>query len=203
VHHDLLSPYRHGASAIHRLPPALKVPAALAFVVGVVLLPRGAWAIYAACALGLLLLAVLSHLRPSDLAKRLLLVEPFALGVALLALCQPHGATIFASMLAKSTLGLFCMVLLSCTTRMTAIIGLLRRLHVPALLVTTLALTYRYLFLLLDESDRLRRARRSRAFSAQRHHVWRAMAGTIAQLFVRTSERAERVYAAMCARGWQ
>jgi energy-coupling factor transporter transmembrane protein EcfT len=29
------------------------------------------------------------------------------------------------------------------------------------------------------------------------------MATVISQLFIRSSERAERIYAAMCARGWR
>jgi energy-coupling factor transporter transmembrane protein EcfT len=47
------------------------------------------------------------------------------------------------------------------------------------------------------------RARRSRTFSRDRASVWRSSASVIAQLFVRSSERAERIYAAMCARGWK
>ena len=79
----------------------------------------------------------------------------------------------------------------------------LRSLRIPGLLVTTLALTYRYLFLLVDEMERMQRARRSRTFTRHRLQAWRSLATVIAQLFVRTSERAERIYAAMCARGWK
>ncbi|MEI8197996.1 MAG: energy-coupling factor transporter transmembrane component T, partial [Phycisphaerae bacterium] len=86
-----------------------------------------------------------------------------------------------------------------------------RRLRVPALLVTTLALMYRYLFVLVDESQRMRRARQSRTFAASGSGAtravggwrsWRTLATVVSQLFVRASERAERIYAAMCARGW-
>ena len=72
-----------------------------------------------------------------------------------------------------------------------------------ALLVVTLALMHRYLFVLVDETARLRRARRSRTFTTGRVFGWRLTATVAAQLFIRTSERAERVYAAMCARGWK
>ncbi len=73
----------------------------------------------------------------------------------------------------------------------------------PRLLVTVLALLYRYLFVILEESGRLARARRCRTFSRGRGAAWGSSAEIIARLFVRTSERAERVYAAMCARGWR
>jgi cobalt/nickel transport system permease protein len=75
--------------------------------------------------------------------------------------------------------------------------------RVPALLVTTLALMHRYLFVLLDESERMRRARSSRTFWRQRRARWRMLGTVVGQLFVRASERAERIYAAMCARGWK
>ena len=199
----LLEPYQHQRSAIHRLLAAVKVGGALAFVLVIVLLPRAAWTAYAAAGALLLLLAGLSRIPPAALARRLLLVEPFALGVALLSLLQPNGLMIFAAALTKSTLCLFCMVLLSSTTRFSALLRVLWRIRVPSLLVTTLALMHRYLFVLVDEAGRMTRARRSRTFSRDRASAWRSSASVIAQLFVRSSERAERIYAAMCARGWK
>jgi cobalt/nickel transport system permease protein len=203
VHRALLEPYQHQRSAIHRLPAGVKSGVALAFVLAVVLLPRTSWAAYGAGAVLLLVLAGLSHIPALALARRLLLVEPFALGVASLSLLQPDGLRVFAVTLTKSTLCLFCMVLLSSTTRFSAILRVLWRLRVPSLLVTTLALMHRYLFVLGDETGRMVRARRSRSFTRDRVSVWRSSAGVIAQLFVRSSERAERIYAAMCARGWR
>ncbi|OGV69326.1 MAG: cobalt ECF transporter T component CbiQ [Lentisphaerae bacterium RIFOXYB12_FULL_65_16] len=203
MHELLLSPYQHRQSRIHRLPAGMKLAGAGVFVMTVVLLPRTVWSAYGVAAAILLLVAALSRLPPGRLVQRLLLVEPFALGVALLALLQPNGLEIFLAMLTKSTLCLFCMVLLAAVTRFSDVLQVLWRIGVPSLLVTTLALMYRYLFLLFDEAGCMARARRSRTFRADRWSVWRSSATVIAQLFVRTSERAERVYAAMCARGWK
>jgi cobalt/nickel transport system permease protein len=203
VHNHLLSPYQHRASPIHRLPAAVKLAAALTFVVAVVLLPRSAWCAYAGAAAALFLIAALSRLAPRQLGIRLLQVEPFALGVAVLSLLQRDGLAVFAAMLVRSTLCLFCLVLLAGTTRFTDMLHVLWRLRVPALLVTTLALMHRYVFLLADEMGRMTRARRSRTFSRSRLGAWGALATVIAHLFVRSLERAERIYAAMCARGWR
>jgi cobalt/nickel transport system permease protein len=203
VNPALLEPYEPGHSPLHRLPAGLKCAAALGAVVGIVLLPRGAWAAYAASAAALLGLALLSRVRLARLGMRLVLVEPFALGVALLSLAQPGGPRIFAAVLTRGTLCLSAMLLLAVTTRFTDILRVLWRIRVPALLVTVLALMYRYLFLLLEESARLSRARRSRTLTPGRAVAWRSSADVIAALFVRSSERAERVYAAMCARGWK
>ena len=80
---------------------------------------------------------------------------------------------------------------------------MLKAARVPALLVTTLSLMYRYMFVLLDEGQRMRRARLSRTFTGRRARSWRARASVLGQLFIRSSERAERIYGAMCARGWR
>jgi energy-coupling factor transporter transmembrane protein EcfT len=49
----------------------------------------------------------------------------------------------------------------------------------------------------------MQRARASRTFSAQRVTAWRSLTAIIGQLFVRSVGRAERIYLAMCARGWK
>ena len=55
----------------------------------------------------------------------------------------------------------------------------------------------------INEAHRMKRARMSRTFTPQRRRTWQAMASVVGQLFVRASERAERIYGAMCARGWK
>jgi cobalt/nickel transport system permease protein len=203
VRHHLLDPYRPGSSPVHRLAPAAKLAAAVAFVCSVVVLPRFSWSTYAVAALALVAVAAASRIPPRHLGARLLIVEPFALGVALLSLLQRDGVLVFLALLTKSTLCLACMVLLGATTRFSDVLRTLARLRVPPLLVTTLALLYRYLYVLLEEMGRMQRARRSRTFSYRRWFMWRSSATVIGHLFLRTSERAERVYAAMSARGWR
>lgn len=198
-----LEPYHHARSVVHALPAWLKCVGAAGVVLAVVAMPWDAWAAYGVTAAALLAVAALSRVPPGRLALRLLALEPFAAGIAVLSLFQPGGGRVFAAMLARSTLCLSAMVLLGATTRFSDVLGVLRGARVPALLVTTLALMHRYLFVLLEESGRMLRARRSRTFAPGRAAAWRASATVIAQLFVRSSERAERIYAAMCARGWK
>jgi len=199
----VLSPYQHGSSAVHRLPAGAKLAAAVTCILLIVLLPRTAWWAYAAIGALLGVLAFITRANLRQMLVRLLLLEPFVLGIALLALLRPGGAALFLSMLAKSTLCLACMILLTATTRFSDLLAVLWRIRVPSLLVTTLALMHRYLFVLLEEMERMQRARRSRTFVAGRSSAWRNSAQVAGQLFVRTSERAERVYLAMCARGWK
>jgi cobalt/nickel transport system permease protein len=120
-----------------------------------------------------------------------------------MALFQNNGTEIFLSIMVKSTLCLFTVILLSNTTPFSDLLLALKRFGVPKLLITILALMYRYLFVLIDEAERLSRARSSRTFSDSRLLRWHTLASLIGQLFVRSTERAERIYAAMSARGWK
>jgi cobalt/nickel transport system permease protein len=203
IRERLLSPYQHGASVLHRLPPGIKLAAAFGCILLIVLLPRNAWGMHGALATGLAVIAIVSRASIRQLLLRLLLVEPLVIGIALLALLRPDGGMLFLSMITKSTLCLACMILLTATTRFSDILDVLRRLHVPALLITSLALTHRFMFVLVEEMQRMLRARRSRTFVEDRAATWSGSAQVAGRLFVRASERAERVYLAMCARGWE
>jgi cobalt/nickel transport system permease protein len=123
--------------------------------------------------------------------------------VAILSLFQPGGWQAFVLIVSRCTLCFITAILLGATTPVTELVQVLRKVRVPSLLITTMLLMHRYLFVLLDESQRMRRARASRTFVKRRHLEWRTMASIIGQLFIRSVERAERVYAAMSARGWQ
>jgi cobalt/nickel transport system permease protein len=203
MHRDFLDRHSRSDSIIHRLPTAGKLAAALALVVMVLLLPaRHAWWLMLPAWL-LVCIAAMSRVPWGFLLRRLLLLEPVVLGVALLAFFQPGGWRIVLFLIVRCTLCLFTMILLANTTPFAELLGVLKSLHVPGLLITTLALMYRYLFVLVDETQRMRRARASRTFVQRRGWEWKTMSTIVGQLFVRASERAERVYAAMCARGWQ
>jgi cobalt/nickel transport system permease protein len=79
----------------------------------------------------------------------------------------------------------------------------LRRLHVPAILLAILAFMYRFLFVIAKELDTMRAARRARTFDrAGFVFRWRVGAQMIGLLLIRSLGRSERVYGAMCARGW-
>jgi len=121
----------------------------------------------------------------------------------LLALFRPESVPIFWATLCKSNLCVFAMLLLTWTTPFEDVLRELRRWHFPAVMLTTLALMYRYLPVLTEESRRMSRARTSRTFRRRRLAAWQDLSLVIGQLFIRSAERAERIYLAMCARGWK
>jgi cobalt/nickel transport system permease protein len=203
MRHDSLDRWSRLDSPVHRLPAGVKLLGAVGVLLFCVLWPALRWGGWLGVTLFLLGVAGASRVPAGFLLRRVALLEPFALGVALLALFQPGGGWLFLALMVRATLCLLTITLLTSTTPFAAILEVLRRIRVPALLVTTLALLYRYLFVLVDEAERMQRAAAGRTFRLRRGQRWRLLAGMAGQLFVRSTERAERIYAAMCARGWK
>ena len=203
MRHDYLDRYSRLSSPIHRLPAALKISIAFAFIMACVLSSSGTWYLPAGIGTLLVLIIPLSGIPVSFVVKRLVVFEPFVLVVALLMLLQPNAGLNFISILLKSTVSLLTLILLSNTVPFDDLLRFMRRTRVPSIIVTILALMYRYVFVLIDEAERANRARRSRTFTGGRRFTWYSLALIVGQLFVRSTERAERVFAAMSARGWK
>lgn len=199
---SLLAELPRSTGFLFRVPAGIKLGVALLLIIATALQRQAAWPFFAAAFAALFMLAVTSRLPLSALGRRVLLFEPFVLGVAMLTLFQPEGWRLFLLLAARSNICLMTMILLAATTPFTDLLRVLRRLRVPSLLLTTLALAYRYTSVLITELDRMRRARAARSYSRRHARLWSGLAVLIALLFVRSSLRAERVFAAMCARGW-
>ena len=195
--------HSHRHSPVSRLPARLKLGIALVIIVGTVLAPPRATGWFVGASVVLLITAVLSRIPPLFLLKRLAWLSPLVLGVALVNALQPAARGSWLAVAAKSMICLLTIILVSNTTPFSQILRVLKSVRVPGLLITTLALMHRYLFVLVEEAERMRRARASRTFTPRRGARWQALSTVVGQLFVRASERAERIYDAMCARGWK
>lgn len=189
-------------SRVARWPAGLKVAGALGLVLAVTLTPATDSVGLAGEAALLFLALALARVPLRAVLRRLLLLSPFVAGTALAAVFSAHGPA-WKILALRSSLCLVTVIVLAETTSFGELLGVLRTVRAPALLVTTLALMQRYLFVLADESARMSRARAARTFTRSRRFVWLTAASVVGQLFVRASERAERVYEAMCARGWK
>lgn len=195
--------HSHSDSPVHRLPAAVKLGLALLVIIVTVLLPIEEKSWFIAVGILLAITALLSRIPILFLLKRILMLSPFILGVALINAFEPLTRGTWIGVAVKSALCLFTVILVSNTTPFSKILRVLKTVHVPALLITTIALMHRYIFVLADEAERMSRARASRTFARGRRFQWRTLATVVGQLFVRASERAERIYDAMCARGWK
>lgn len=112
------------------------------------------------------------------------------------------GLLILWNVTVKSLISVACITLLASTTQFPDLMHGLERLHVPAFFTTVTAFMYRYIFIIVDEAERMKRARDSRNY--QGRWIWHAKVTgyLIASLFLRSQERAEHVYHAMSARGF-
>jgi len=192
----------------HALPfpgvsPLVKLILMLVAVVGTALMPAAWWGWHLGLALALVAIILLGRLSRSGILLRLAILTPFVLGACLASLLQGSSGPGWRLLAVRGGLCVTTVSVFASVTPIGSLPGLLRRLRVPALLVTTLALMHRYLAVLLDEAERMRRARASRTLRRGRVHLWSLSADLIGRLFIRASERAERIYLAMCARGWK
>jgi len=183
--------------------PLLKLGLGFGLIIGTVLAPIH-WIWWFALVVAALIAAIIvSKIPPLFLLKRLLLLSPFVIGASLANAWHPAPGASPLALALKSSLCLLTVILVSNTTSFSKILHVLKTVRVPSLLVTTIALMHRYLFVLSDEAERMKRARLSRSFSATKRFQWRTSATVLGQLFIRASERAERIYDAMCSRGWK
>ncbi len=219
--HSFIDEYSHLNSFIHKLDPRTKLVAILAFILAVVLTPVGNWHIFTAYLCVLIIMLALSKLPALYVLRRSLVIIPFVLLVAVFIPFFKQGQVavsydiwiwqisitydgllILANVLTKSWLCIVALVLLSSTTKINDLLKGLRQLGTPQVLILIVSFMYRYIFVLADEVMRLKQARDSRNFGGSWLHHMKTVGHILGTLFIRSYERAERIYAAMLARGF-
>ena len=201
---EYLDQYAHLDSPIHRIPAPTKLAMAMVLLFLSLLFPISWTWFFWGLAILLLVGAITSRVPLGFLLRRVLWIELVIVGMAASRLFGEEGGFVpFLALVVHATACAAIMLLVSSTTRFTDILSTLSALGLPSLLITTLGLMYRYLFVLSEEALRMRRARLARTFERNRGRLWRSLASVIAQLFVRSAERAQRIHSAMLARGWQ
>lgn len=201
-------------TVVHRLDPRVNVAATLFFALAVISFPKYEVLALAPFFLFPVLLAAFGDLPALFLLKKVLIVSPFAVCIGIFnPLFDPDTVTVlgvtlsagwvsFLSILVKFTLTISAAIILIATTSFPGVCGALRRFGMPALFVSQLLFLYRYLFVLLEETMRIVRARELRAFGSRGREA-KVAARIIGGLFLRTVERAERIYRAMLSRGFR
>jgi cobalt/nickel transport system permease protein len=147
------------------------------------------------------------------LIKRVLIVEPFIIIAGILnplfdkniiqisGFIFSSGWLTFFSLMLKSTLMVTVGFLLIATTGIDEIARALSILRIPSIFVLLFLLTYRYIFVLMDEASRLLKAYTLRAPEQKsvKIKVWGSMVG---QLLIRTYNRAQTIYQSMILKGY-
>jgi cobalt/nickel transport system permease protein len=199
---------------VHRLDPRAKVLATMFFVLTVISYPKYEVVELAPFFLFPVILVSLGDIPVLFILKNILIVSPFAVFIGIFnPIFDPEtvvffgvklsaGWVSFLSIILKFTLTISAALLLISTTSFPGVCHALRQFGLPALFVSQLLFLYRYLFVLMEETMRIVRARDMRSFG-RRGMDARTAARILGSLFLRTMERAERIYSAMLSRGFQ
>ncbi len=202
----------------------------LAFVTATALTPHDAWPVLLVLFSINLATIILSELGIGFVLLRALWAMPFALAALPMLVTMPGaplwhislarieltvtwpGLERFAAVLFKSWLSLQTSLVLVGSTPFPQLLSAMRALHIPRLLVAIVGLMWRYLFVLVNEAWRMMRARDARSGTARTdappqpggNLLWRARVTgwMVGSLFLRAFDRADRIYAAMLARGY-
>ena len=204
----------------------MKLVIALAFIFATTSIPPGKWPAFGAMLLIVWTAAAFSGIGIPRVFLRSLVAVPFipiALPTVFTKPGEPlfelflglftltatvEGLEFFTSVLIKSWASVTTAVLLTSTTPPMGLLSALRSLRLPALLTAVVMLMYRYLFVLVEETQRMLRARAARSAAVGPESggtiAWRARSagGMAGSLFIRTLDRSERIYMAMLARGF-
>ncbi|MBE5958767.1 MAG: cobalt ECF transporter T component CbiQ [Lachnospiraceae bacterium] len=106
------------------------------------------------------------------------------------------------AIIARCLLCVSAVLILVATTPFAKLTAQLVRMHVPVLFVRLIEMVYRYLGVLVEEAYTMIMAYRLRSPGAKWPHIKDA-GSFLGQLFVRSMNRAERVYQAMVCRGYE
>jgi cobalt/nickel transport system permease protein len=210
----LLDTLSYKDTVIHRLDPRTKVIATFAFIVTVVSFPKYEIAGLIPFFLFPSVIFSLGDIPIWFILKKVLVVSVFAVFIGifnplfdtrvmvnLFGIPISGGWVSFFSILLKFFLTICSALLLISTTSFPGICHALRKLGIPEIFISQLLFLYRYIFVLIEETLRMVRARDLRSFG-KRGQGMSIFINLIATLFMRTIERAERIYHAMLSRGF-
>jgi len=201
-------------TVIHRLDPRTKVIATFAFIVTVVSFPKYEIAGLIPFFLFPALIFSLGDIPVWFILKKVLVVSAFAVFigifnplfdtrvmVSLFGIPVSGGWISFFSILLRFVLTMCSALLLISTTSFPRICHALRKLGIPVIFISQLLFLYRYIFVLIEETLKMVRARELRSFGKRGREI-KVFINLTGTLFMRTIERAERIYHAMLSRGF-
>lgn len=196
-----LEQYSNLDSPVHRIDPRVKTVCLFVFILAVVMTPPARLAAFFLYITLILSVIFLSDVPLGFVLKRSLVILPFAGMIGLFNLFY-KPPIVFFNVLIKSWLSVLALITLSSTTDFPTLLKALESLRSPKLLTTILSFMYRYIFTLVDQVQKLERARLARSYGRRGVYQMKAIGNMLGSLFVSTYERGERIYNAMLARGY-
>ena len=191
------------SSRFYDFDPRFKLASTIVFVVVVALL-RDLNALFIALLFVILMIEV-SGVPLMHMAENYAMAVPFIFfaAVTMLFTSGPENALAIAMRITTSVLALLLMI---ATTPFFDTLRALRWFKLPALFCNLVMFTYRFIFVLIDEMDRMRLARKARGFSGGKSlrdkEAFKTISYTIGMVFVRSNDRAGHIYEALLSRGY-
>jgi len=208
-------------SCIHRLDPRIKVIAFFVVIFFAVFTEPTAFITFALYGVLIAVLILLSKIPPWFILKRSLVIIPFVLMVAVFIPFFKHGEIaggysfgtlkltvtysglmILWNVLIKAYLSILSMILLITSTRFSDLLKAFEKLKCPNIFIMVFSFMYRYIFVITDEFMKMKQAKEARSIDVSKWFHIKVLANMIGVLFIRTYERGENVYLAMCSRGF-
>jgi len=203
MHHAFVDNFANLNTPVSRLKPKIKVISYFTILILIVFSPARYPLLFLFYSAVVAALILISKVPLWFLLKRMSQVIPFILIISLSSLFREDAGRYFLGCTIKSLLAVSLTLILSSTTKFTDLLEALGRLRIPPIFIQILSFMYRYSFVLEDEFLRTMRAYESRSMGKRNYYrrvgVFSNIIGTI---FIHTYERAERIYLAMCARGY-
>lgn len=200
MEHDFIDKYAELDGVIQKLDPRVKIILSLLFIVSVILTQPTQHTRFPPYFFLMSAVILLSKIPLAVVLKRSLVIVPFILFAALS--IHQNGFLFLFNIMAKSWLSFLCMIMLASTTRFPRLLKGFEYLKVPKVILLIISFLYRYVFVLMDEIMRMRRARDSRSFGGGVLWHIKTAGNMIGVLFIRAYGRSERVYSAMVSRGF-
>jgi cobalt/nickel transport system permease protein len=202
-HHPEIDKYAGLSSPIHNWDPRAKLVAILVLIVAIVLIPDLKIAL-----IGLaiaLTLAVITRIPFSFMLNHLKWVIIFIVPLFVIVSLTPSGGIERAALISVRALAAIILIFpMIGTMRFDTTIKALEKLRIPSKLVQMIMFTYRYIFVLTSEVQRMFTSLNSRGFHKRTSlYTLSTMGKLLGMMFVRSHERSERVFNAMVSRGYE
>lgn len=201
-----------GKTLLHRIHPLAKLVVTLVYLICVMSLGRYELTKLTAFVIYPVILMAFSDIPWGMIFKRAVVAIPFCLfaGISNLIVDQNVMVTIgslsitggvlsFVVLIGRTLLCVSAVLILVALTPFMALMDQLRRLHVPELFVMLLEMVYRYIGVLLEESTNMITAFRLRSNGGKWPDI-HCFGAFVGQLFLKSVDRAERIYQAMQCR---
>lgn len=203
MRHLQLDQWSQGDSILHRCDARAKLVCLFVFLISLTTCPLAAYGLYAWHAVLMLLGILLSRLPFAPVLLRATVVLPFTFSFALINWLIGETARAEA-LIIKTYLSTLAIILVAGSTPLPQLMGGLVRLGVPHFLVSVIQFIYRYLFVMSEQSRQIRWAVEGRGGWRRRNgSVFRTAGAVLAVLFNQSVVRAQSIYHAMLARGYQ